>query len=69
MCIGWSGAQPRVLDGTAYGEVVEALPIVARQSECPMQHIIKIATNAGAAHPCGLASQIQRLANHPRLPE
>jgi hypothetical protein len=33
MLIGWNGAQSQILDGTADGEVVEALPIVTGQTE------------------------------------
>jgi len=51
-------AQTRVFDRAADGEVVKALPIVAGQTECPVQHVIEIAADPGAAHPGGLGRQI-----------
>jgi hypothetical protein len=33
MRIRWNGTQPQILDWTANGEVVEALPIVTGQAE------------------------------------
>ena len=56
--VGRSGAQPQVLDGAADGEVVEALPIVAGQTECAVQHIIEVAANTCAAPPRRLRRQI-----------
>ena len=63
------GAQPQVLNGTADGEVIKALPIVARQTERVVQHIIQVASNARAAHTGCFGGQIQGLANYPSLPE
>src|ERR1039458_9996748 len=68
-CVGRSGAQPHILNGAADGEVVKALPIVAGQTECAVQHIIEVAANAGAAHPRRLRRQIQGLADHSGFPE
>src|ERR1039457_2088215 len=67
--IGWNGSQSHILDWTADGEVVEALPIVTGQTERTVQHLIEVAANAGAASTCSLGSQIQGLADHSRLPE
>src|ERR1019366_3003963 len=67
--IGWIGAQSHILDWTAYGEVIEALPIVTGQTERAVQHLIEVAANAGAAYTCSLGSQIQGLADHSRFPE
>ena len=47
----------------------KTLPIVPRQTQRAMQHIVEVTTNARAAHPGGLGGQVQRLANHSRLPE
>ena len=69
MRIGWNGAQPQVLNWTANGEVIKALPIVTSQTERTVQHIIEVATNAGAANTGSLGSQIQGLADHSRFPE
>ena len=41
MSIGWNGAQTRVLNWTADGEMIEALPIVASQTERAVQHLSK----------------------------
>ena len=62
-------AQPQILDGSADGEVIEALPIVPGQTERAVQHIIEVATNARAANPGSLGSQIQGLADHSGFPE
>ena len=35
-------AQPQVLDGSTDGEVIKTLPIVPRQTERAMQHIIEV---------------------------
>ena len=69
MRIRWNSAQPQILDWTANGEVVEALPIVAGQTERAVQHIIEVAANAGAANTGSLGSQIQGLADHSSFPE
>ena len=69
MRIGWNGAQPQVLNWTANGEVIKALPIVTSQTERTVQHIIEVATNAGAANTGSLGSQIQGLADHSGFPE
>src|SRR5580765_701976 len=69
MSIRWSGAQSQILDRTADGEVVEALPIVTVQTERSMQHIIEVTTNAGTANSRSLGRQIQGLADHSRFPE
>ena len=58
MRVGWNGAQTRILNWTADGEVIEALPIVAGQTECAVQHIVEVATNAGAANTGSFSSQI-----------
>src|ERR1035441_6550432 len=49
--VGWSGAQPQILHGSADGEMVKALPVVAGQTERAVQHVIEVATDAGAANP------------------
>ena len=69
MRIWWNGSQSHILDWTADGEVVEALPIVTGQTERTVQHLIEVAANAGAASTCSLGSQIQGLADHSRFPE
>ena len=69
MRIWWNGSQSHILDWTAYGEVVEALPIVTGQTERAVQHLIEVAANAGAASTCSLGSQIQGLADHASFPE
>jgi hypothetical protein len=66
MRIGWNSAQPQILDRTADGEVVVALPIVANQLERAMQHIIEVATNrmtalSGAAFPVLCVKSSDRL--------
>ena len=58
MPVRWCSAQPQILDGIADGEMIKTLPIVPCQTECAMQHIIKVATNARAAHPGGLGGQV-----------
>src|ERR1017187_4245712 len=50
------GAQPQILDRTADGEMVEALPIVVGHAERAVQHIIEVAANAGAAKTRSLGS-------------
>src|ERR1035441_6289430 len=62
------GAQPQVLDRSADGEVIKTLPIVPRQTERAMQHIVEVTTNARAAHSGGLGGQVQRLTDHSGLP-
>jgi hypothetical protein len=69
MPIRWNGTQSQILDGTADGEVVEALPIVTGQTECAVQHLIEVAANAGAASTGSLGSQIQGLADHSSFPK
>ena len=63
------GAQSQILDWAADGEVVEALPVVAGQTERAVQHIIEVAADAGAANTRSLGRQIQGLADHSRFPE
>jgi hypothetical protein len=53
-----NGTQTLILDRTTDGEMIEALPIVAGQTERAVQHIIEITTNAGAANTGSLGSQI-----------
>ena len=67
--IGGSGAQPDVLHRTADGEMVEALPVVPDQTERTVQHIIEVATDAGAANPGGLGSQIEGLTDQAGFPK
>src|SRR5271157_255633 len=69
MCIRRNRAQPQVLDWTADGEMIETLPIVAGQTERAVQHIIEVATNAGATNTGSLGSQIQCLADHSSFPK
>jgi hypothetical protein len=69
MRIGLNGSQSHILDWTANGEVVEALPIVTGQTERAVQHLIEVAANASAASTCSLGSQIQGVADHSRFPE
>jgi hypothetical protein len=69
MRIRWTSAQPQILDWAANGEVVQALPTVARQTERAVQYFIEIAANAGAANTSSLGSQIEGLADHSSFPE
>ena len=69
MLIRWRGAQPQILQGCADREMIKALPVVPGQPERIVQHIIKIAANAGAANSGGLGGKIQGLANHSGFPK
>src|SRR5664279_5420920 len=64
-----NSAQPQILNRTADGEMIEALPIAASQTECAVQHIVEVTTNAGAANTGSFGSQIQGLANHSSFPK
>jgi len=41
--------------------MIKTLPVVPRQTEHAMQHIVEVTTNARAAHSGGLGGQVQRL--------
>ena len=69
MRIWWNGSQSHILDWTADGEVVEALPIVTGQTERAVQHLIEVVANACAASTRSLSSQIKGLADHASFPE
>ena len=49
--------------------MIKALPGVAVQAKRAVQHIIEVATDAGAPNPGRFGRQIQGLANHSRFPE
>jgi hypothetical protein len=59
MGIRWRGPQPQILDGFADGEVIQALPIMPLQTECPVQLVIEITANPCPSYSSGLGGQIE----------
>ncbi len=65
----WKCLKARILHGTSYGEVIEALPVSVSKAETGMHGIVKEASDTSCRDPSRLRFQVEQLTDQSCLPK
>ena len=61
--------QPRIIDGSADGEVIKALKGIGSNTEEVVKDVVEVAADTGRTDAGSLRFQVQHMTKHPGLPE